>query len=490
MLPLGLLKCAMTWFLSHLTQNELSCILRVTNNTKAELDSSSVDKPFGTLLHGWFRVAANGKISPDKFRRDLQEIFKGRIYFLSNLKTNDDQDKSSSSSKNLEMPYSSGINQHVFFPSTPRPAKTTFPFIGTITESVPGSSHQPRPMDIIVYFHKALKKDLERLVEDALHLTENIGFLKDFWKRFRLLKILYKMHSDYEDDIAFPALEAKEQRVQNISHSYTIDHKLEVQLFDDISALLDKMMELQANSSISRSTSHRQLGVDLQNMCRTMQKSLSDHIDQEDVEIWSLFGECFTVEEQDRIIGSMLGRIRAEILQDMIPWLVASLSVEEYQATMSSWRRIARNTMFDEWISEWWEEHEHEHDQDVNKMEKSSSRNALRIPEKSQDPMEIISSYLSKDILHEHEGHTVDCNGGYNREQTNIEDESCKKTVTEGEERSEAGKCCCELGGKSEELEAVIRRVSRDSSLDSRKKSFIIQNLLMRYFILFYQLLN
>jgi zinc finger-like protein len=48
---------------------------------------------------------------------------------------------------------------------------------------------------------------------------------------------LYRAHSNAEDDIVFPALEAKEA-LHNVSHSYTIDHKQEEQLFTDIAQVL------------------------------------------------------------------------------------------------------------------------------------------------------------------------------------------------------------------------------------------------------------
>jgi zinc finger-like protein len=39
-----------------------------------------------------------------------------------------------------------------------------------------------------------------------------------------------------EDEIVFPALEAKE-KLHNVSHAYTLDHKEEEQYFDELAAV-------------------------------------------------------------------------------------------------------------------------------------------------------------------------------------------------------------------------------------------------------------
>lgn len=44
---------------------------------------------------------------------------------------------------------------------------------------------------------------------------------------------MYRAHSLAEDEIVFPALEAKEQLL-NVSHAYTLDHEQEEQLLKDL----------------------------------------------------------------------------------------------------------------------------------------------------------------------------------------------------------------------------------------------------------------
>lgn len=44
-----------------------------------------------------------------------------------------------------------------------------------------------------------------------------------------------------EDEIVFPALEAKET-LHNVSHAYTLDHKEEEQYFDELAAVSGMLM--------------------------------------------------------------------------------------------------------------------------------------------------------------------------------------------------------------------------------------------------------
>lgn len=101
-----------------------------------------------------------------------------------------------------------------------------------------GAGPSPKPIDHIFQFHKAIRKDLEYLDVESGRLADcDDEFLRQFSGRFQFLWGLYRAHSNAEDDIVFPALEAKEA-LHNVSHSYTIDHKQEEQLFTDIAQVL------------------------------------------------------------------------------------------------------------------------------------------------------------------------------------------------------------------------------------------------------------
>ena len=77
---------------------------------------------------------------------------------------------------------------------------------------------------------------------------------------------------------------------------------------------------------------------------------------REELELWPLFDSHFTIEEQDKIVGRIIGTTGAEVLQSMLPWVTSVLTQEEKNTMMDTWRQATKNTMFDEWLSAWWKE--------------------------------------------------------------------------------------------------------------------------------------
>ncbi|GMH21955.1 hypothetical protein Nepgr_023798 [Nepenthes gracilis] len=531
MMPLGLLKCAITWFSSHLPKDKFKPVLRGIEQ------SGFLENSFASLLHEWVRIGYSGKTSVE----DLQDMFESRASYI----CEQIEDAETCRKVNLEMVkpfsvdmannfsfssstgdfhvmkkhgtvYSSGINLHIFFPQTSS-MRRPFPKFPANTVSV--NSLEPSPMDHIYYFHKALRKDIEYLVLDSAELSENLGLLKDFHQHFHLLRSLYLLHSDAEDEVAFPALEAK-QKVQNISHSYCIDHKLEVEYFDRISCILNELSELNLRVSITAGNSpdhnlmkYHELCFKLQDSCKSLQKILADHVHREEIELWPLFRECLSIEEQENITGHMLGRTGAEILQEMILWVMEFLTPEEQHAIMSLWRKAAKNTMFDEWLGEWWE--------GMNRYNTAKVADESNICcSQTENPLEIVSKYLcSEDSCDGGERFGYSCpvfsygtktddkTDGHDEGQQNYDccentNLSCEKEekvdVTDRVNKPPQFSLVTLKDGHRKnlltmsqgELEAVIRRVSRDSSLDPQKKSYVIQNVLMSRWIVTQQLSN
>ncbi|KAI3454605.1 hypothetical protein Pfo_011268 [Paulownia fortunei] len=532
MMPLGLLRCTVTWFSARLSENQSNSILK-----KMKLGCPSINKSFTSLLHEWVRIGCSGKISIDKFRQNLEEMLNGRSFYLAQqnrqtavfsdqlLEPNSEIKMKKSvaiplssvsiTTEEHDISYATGMNLHKFF-------SEMFKRMPPLQKNLAESDHatflnlESRPMDLVFYIHRALIKDLEYLVSLSAKLAANFGFLAEFQNRFKLLHNIYQFHSNSEDEIAFPALESK-GALQNISHSYCMDHKLEIKYFRKTSIILNEISELHDHEGSNETRlKHYQLCLKLHDTCLSMRKVLSDHIHREEVEIFPLFRGCFSTEEEEKIIGCMLGRTRAEILQETIPWLMAYLTSDEQHAVMSLWLKVARNTKFDEWLREWWE--------GMTRYNISTVEEGSRPPSMAADPLEVVSMYLLKDGTQTqkvgHDGgtqkefafddfkHSGSCNvdkstfpsGGQDvcqsEDSSQYQSEVDKKRSNEANDRShdEAelhNKQCHKLSHQEhplsmdqEELEATIRRVSSDSNLDSKKKSYIIQNLLMSRWII------
>ncbi|EOA34392.1 hypothetical protein CARUB_v10021919mg [Capsella rubella] len=551
-LPLGLLKCVILWFSAHLSEEESQSILQFLS-----LEDFSSKKSFACLLLQWLRFGYSGKTSVESFWKQLAVMFKVRC---SCQKENNTKEASGSFSdqaqlelckgskddllvcpwkKNksstcllsrdlgagdmYETPYSSRMNQQMIFSGKHKPPLHLPEFFGEKNMDDPLIMNV-KPIDLLFFFHKAMKMDLDYLVCGSARLAADFCFLTEFQQRFQMIKFLYQIHSDAEDEIAFPALEAK-GRLRNISHSFSIDHELETKHFDKVSFILNEMSEL--NMLVStinpRAADHRKmkyerLCLSLQEIGKSMHKLLSEHIQHEETELWGLFRNCFAIEEQEKIIGCMLGRISGEILQDMIPWLMESLSSDEQLAAMSLWRQVTRKTMFVEWLTEWYNGH-------VIQDEVGEANND---PFEDSDPLEIVWKYLFETNADGDRGsigsYLVELPETYltgnmnkspsdnnvevgNKEKKDLECSESKKICRGADKMEDNEKTDINYQTRSpaqtfrmsqkvsrfgqskkyeqlltiseEELVAVIKKISCDSSMDPRKKSYIKQNLLM-----------
>ena len=74
--------------------------------------------------------------------------------------------------------------------------------------------------------------------------------------------------------------------------------------------------------------------------CAALRASLEQHVRAEEQELWPLFAEHFTTEEQERLVGVIIGRTGAEVLQSLLPWVTGALAVlgaqpPEFYSTLS-----------------------------------------------------------------------------------------------------------------------------------------------------------
>ncbi|CAI5980652.1 unnamed protein product [Closterium sp. NIES-65] len=229
-----------------------------------------------------------------------------------------------------------------------------------------GSSSSQWPIDAIFHFHQALRKDLEYLSAESARLaTCDDDATRDFSSRFHFLWGLYRVHSNAEDEIVFPALEAKEA-LHNESGGEAEREEARKQV-----------KELEER--------RRELAERVHRMSLSVRLCLDQHISREELELWPLFGIHFSMEEQDAIVGhhGRRGAAGVAIRPRGAPWglsgtewgsmelmglegwgttgrdtgrglLGPAISDEEQAGMVDTWRKASRNTMSDQWLSAWW----------------------------------------------------------------------------------------------------------------------------------------
>jgi len=237
----------------------------------------------------------------------------------------------------------------------PAAASAAPPREGEGGAAAPAAPAPPRvnPIDHIFQFHKALRRDLRSLEAEARAFAAALDEAKE-WRgggaalqalegRYRFLWGIYCAHSEAEDAIVFPALEAKEA-LRHVSHAYTLDHQQEAQLFEEMAAVLRRV------AGAATLADARGAAAALARLTAATRASLEQHVRAEEQELWPLFAENFTEAEQQHLVGVIVGRTGAEVLQAMLPWVTGSCTADEQAAMMASLRSATRNTGFERWL--------------------------------------------------------------------------------------------------------------------------------------------
>ena len=154
---------------------------------------------------------------------------------------------------------------------------------------------------------------------------------------------IYHAHSRSEDEVVFPALEAK-RVLRNVSHAYALDHAQEETQFEQCSACLERVL---ATATLP---ARRAALEELACLYAGVRGSLETHIRAEETELWPLFAEHFPVAEQEHLVGLIIGRSGADVLTAMLPWVRQAMTPEEEDAMMLSLRSAASSTAFEAWL--------------------------------------------------------------------------------------------------------------------------------------------
>ena len=229
------------------------------------------------------------------------------------------------------------------------------------------------PIDHIFQFHAALRKELITLEADVLALppieetSNRADALRELEGRFVFFWGVYRAHSRSEDELVFPALEDKDE-LHNVSHSYTLDHEHEAELFVDLDACLrDLRVAAGIGTTEDAEASSLEFGDQknsdkivsdierkLQASCAAVRICLETHVAREEAELWPLFEKHFTNFEQRRLVGLIIGRTGAEVLQSMLSWQRKALTETEKSQMIGGLRDASKNTRFASWLDTWW----------------------------------------------------------------------------------------------------------------------------------------
>lgn len=157
----------------------------------------------------------------------------------------------------------------------------------------------------------------------------------------RFLASMYTAHSQAEDAVVLPALQAK---LDLPTEAYTMDHEHEGAMLQELEVTIARMQACEDREQMLPQVR------EVRRMCVSLLACLKQHVRAEEESLWPLFVEHFTHDEQQLLVGEILGRTGAEVMSSMLPWVARSCTEEEEERMYQAVRDASRNTMFGKWL--------------------------------------------------------------------------------------------------------------------------------------------
>jgi zinc finger-like protein len=205
----------------------------------------------------------------------------------------------------------------------------------------------------------------------------------------------------------------------------------------------------------------------LTGMCTAMRVCLMKHLAIEDTELWPLFNVYFTVAEQQSVIGAIVGRSSAEVLQVMLPLIQAETTRKEEEEMLSSISLVTKNTNFDSWLKTWF----------VNPAEASASTDGAAsadVVAASAAKSKMGAVQMQQQRAEEMEGRLADM-ARYLEPAPEVASAPSQVDASRGDELVVSWHNVFHLN--QTQLQSAVLRVSRDEGLEPKRKAYLMQNL-------------
>eukprot|EP00741_Cyanophora_paradoxa_P022501 tig00021464_g21727.t1 len=213
----------------------------------------------------------------------------------------------------------------------------------------PGEATEGAAM--VVEAHEAIRREFREIELASRRLDPaSDAQVEALARRFRALWAEVKGHADREDRVFFPALEARlQQRGEAaVSKSFGMEHDCGLLLFNELHELL------QAALAGPPAGERSALLADIRVRLSTLTESLALHLVKEEREILPQLRSLFSQDEQEALMGRIIGQRPSAMLQEMLPWVMQRLSASEGRNMMHHIRKVTNGTMFEKWLSCWW----------------------------------------------------------------------------------------------------------------------------------------
>jgi len=243
-------------------------------------------------------------------------------------------------------------------------------------------------------------------------------------------------------------LPALEKRLPGISKRYEGEHCEERELFSNV------LQVLQALQCAGDEEECQKLVKQLRSLVRALHEELNEHLDKEEQNLWPKLIENFTREEQVAIVGDIFGTMPSERLQEMLPFLIRTLTESEQSNMLRHILQVTRSTMFERWLSTWFPLTSCKYSDGESGEDKSNSR------------------FQPADHEHKYDS------SGIGESSTPPEGGNSHQDIREYQNTYDAVRVQSRA-----DLENAIRVIASDETLTDKQKTQLVQNLMLRPYL-------
>ena len=186
----------------------------------------------------------------------------------------------------------------------------------------------PNPIDIVLCFHNAFRKDIAQIDSSTLAIARSGGNLSPVLNRLHSMDEILDYHARGEEAAVFPAVD---NVAPLVARAYLMDHR---ELDKMVNSLEDMLLEnspdpLQAARATAVLNSHLRI-----------------HLDKEDAHLYPILREKTTFSQQVAIGGIMSSKIPPDRFPAAIAWLFPLLDLNDQVTVTKGWMTLMPAQVF------------------------------------------------------------------------------------------------------------------------------------------------
>jgi iron-sulfur cluster repair protein YtfE (RIC family) len=184
------------------------------------------------------------------------------------------------------------------------------------------------PIDIVLCFHNAFRKDIAQIDTSVLEITRSGGNLSPILNRLHSMNEILDYHARGEEAAVFPAVD---NVAPLVARAYLMDHRE-----------LDKMVESLETMRLQKSPDPLLTA----RATAVLNSHLRIHLGKEDAHLYQILREKTTLTQQVAIGGIMSSKIPPDRFPAAITWLMPLLDLNDQVTVTKGWMTLMPPQIF------------------------------------------------------------------------------------------------------------------------------------------------